>query len=36
MDDALIYATALATDATLVTCDAHFAGLPGVEYHAKS
>lgn len=36
MADALIYATALAHDATLVTCDAHFAGLPGVEYHPKA
>ena len=29
--DAIIYATALAHGATLVTCDKHFAGLPGVE-----
>jgi predicted nucleic acid-binding protein len=36
MADALIYATAVANDATLVTCDAHFAGLPGVEYHPKA
>jgi len=36
MADALIYATAVANGATLVTCDAHFAGLPGVEYHPKS
>jgi predicted nucleic acid-binding protein len=36
MADALIYATAQAHDATLVTMDADFADLPGVEYHAKS
>lgn len=34
--DALIYATALRAKAELVTCDAHFAGLPGVSYHAKA
>ena len=28
--DAIVYATALATRAELVTCDAHFAGFPGV------
>ena len=28
--DAIIYATALAAGATLVTCDAHFSGFPGV------
>ena len=33
--DALIYATALEHDAQLVTCDAHFKGLPGVEYTPK-
>ena len=33
--DALIYATALEHDAELVTCDAHFKGLPGVEYFEK-
>ena len=33
--DALIYATALEHDAELVTCDAHFKGLPGVEYTPK-
>lgn len=32
MADAIIYATALSTDATLVTSDAHFEGLPQVEY----
>ncbi len=34
--DALIYATALRHQATLVTCDAHFESLPGVEYRAKA
>ena len=33
--DALIYATALEHDAQLVTCDAHFKGLPQVDYTAK-
>ena len=33
--DALIYATALSVRAELVTCDAHFKGLPGVSYHPK-
>ncbi len=33
--DALIYATALEHKAQLVTCDAHFKGLPGVDYSAK-
>ena len=33
--DAIIYATALALDATLFTCDAHFRGLAGVSYFAK-
>jgi predicted nucleic acid-binding protein len=28
--DAIIFATARAKGATLLTCDAHFAGLPGV------
>lgn len=32
MADAIIYATALTYDATLVTSDAHFQGLPQVEY----
>lgn len=32
MADAIIYATAVAYDATLVTSDAHFEGLPQVEY----
>lgn len=30
--DSIIYATALAIGATLVTSDAHFEGLPQVEY----
>jgi len=30
--DAIVYATARLFDATLVTGDDHFAGLPGVEY----
>ena len=34
--DALIYATALQHDAQLVTCDAHFKGLPSVVYTPKS
>jgi predicted nucleic acid-binding protein len=33
--DAVIYATALAQEAQLVTCDAHFKDLPGVIYFAK-
>lgn len=33
--DALIYATALEHGAQLVTCDAHFKGLPQVDYRAK-
>ena len=33
--DAIIYATALRHNATLVTCDAHFSGLPGVDYLPK-
>ncbi len=32
--DAVIYATAEIRGATLITSDAHFAGLPGVEYIA--
>ena len=35
MADAIVYATALARDATLVTSDEHFADLPGVTYLAK-
>ena len=30
--DAIIFATAQARGATLLTCDAHFDGLPGVDY----
>jgi predicted nucleic acid-binding protein len=33
--DAIIYATAHMHDATLITCDGHFDGLPGVEYFEK-
>lgn len=33
--DAAIYATALATSAELLTCDAHFEGLPSVLYFPK-
>jgi uncharacterized protein len=33
--DAIIYATALAHDVELLTCDAHFKDLPGVLYFAK-
>lgn len=33
--DALIYATALEHNAQLVTCDAHFKGLPQVDYTPK-
>jgi len=36
MADAIIYATALEVGADLLTCDAHFAELPGVVYFAKS
>lgn len=34
--DAIIYATALAYDAELVTCDRHFDRLPGVTYVPKT
>lgn len=34
--DALIYASALRHQATLVTCDAHFEAVPGVDYRAKA
>lgn len=34
--DSIIYATALAYDAELLTCDAHFEGLPKVEFIRKS
>jgi predicted nucleic acid-binding protein len=33
--DAIIYATAQAHGADIVTCDAHFEGLPGVAYVPK-
>ena len=33
--DAIIYATAVHRNAVLVTCDAHFDGLPLVHYFAK-
>jgi predicted nucleic acid-binding protein len=33
--DAIVYATALRHGADLVTCDAHFEGLPGVAYLPK-
>ena len=36
MADAMVYATAWAFRVPLVTCDAHFAALPGVEYFAPS
>ena len=34
--DAIVYATAREQDADVLTCDAHFAKLPGVEYFRKS
>ncbi len=33
--DAIVYATALSRDSTLLTCDAHFAGLERVVYIPK-
>jgi uncharacterized protein len=33
--DAIVYATALSHDADLLTCDAHFKGLPRVIYVPK-
>jgi len=33
--DAIVYATALATDGELLTCDAHFEALPRVRYFRK-
>jgi predicted nucleic acid-binding protein len=33
--DAIIFAAAQLLEAPLVTCDAHFEGLPGVEYFEK-
>jgi predicted nucleic acid-binding protein len=35
MADAIIYATAVAMDGDLLTCEAHFAKLPRVVYVAK-
>jgi predicted nucleic acid-binding protein len=34
--DAIVYATALHHDADLLTCDAHFEGLPGVLFIPKT
>lgn len=34
--DAIIFATAQARGATLLTCDAHFEGLPGVDLMPKT
>lgn len=34
--DAIVYATARRQGATLLTCDAHFDGLPGVTLFAKT
>ena len=34
--DAIVYATALAHNADLLTCDAHFEGLPHVTFIKKS
>jgi toxin FitB len=34
--DSIIYATAMDASADLLTCDAHFAELPGVVYFAKT
>ncbi|HEY8036336.1 MAG TPA: type II toxin-antitoxin system VapC family toxin [Methylobacter sp.] len=34
--DAIVYATALAYDAELITCDAHFEGLPDVVFIRKA
>ncbi len=34
--DAIVYATALAHDADLLTCDAHFESLPGVTVISKA
>jgi len=34
--DAIIFATAQAQGATLLTCDAHFEGLPGVDFMPKT
>ena len=34
--DAIVYATALQKGAELLTCDAHFQGLPGVVWFQKT
>lgn len=34
--DAIVYATALQYEATLITCDKHFEGLPGVMLFPKA
>jgi predicted nucleic acid-binding protein len=34
--DAIIFATARSRGATLLTCDAHFEGLPGVDFMPKT
>ncbi|MDP3031535.1 MAG: PIN domain-containing protein, partial [Rhodocyclaceae bacterium] len=36
MADALIYATAILHNATILTQDAHFEGLPQVKYFVKT
>ena len=35
MANAIVYATAIEAGADLLTCDAHFAGMPRVAYFAK-
>jgi predicted nucleic acid-binding protein len=34
--DAIVYATALEYEADLLTCDAHFGGLPAVTFISKT
>lgn len=34
--DAIVYATAIRSQADLLTCEAHFEGLPSVRYSRKS
>ena len=36
LGDSVIYATAVDSDSELITMDAHFEGLPGVRYFAKT
>lgn len=36
MADAVVYASALAAGARLITSDSHFSGLPGVEFWQKT